>query len=176
MNISHQNHHSEHDEGRRETVYTCPMHPEIQQEKSGMCPECGMQLVPVLQKKPAHGTQNDFNKHAGHSTAAFLQKFWVVLVLTIPILAYSEIAEKAFVLLAPRFAGFQYVILFLASIVFFYGGWIFIAGAYRHDDLDRSCNYGRVFIQRFFGSRRQRAYALLGTFHLDRRDASWTLD
>jgi len=26
-------------------IYTCPMHPEIQKDKPGMCPECGMNLV-----------------------------------------------------------------------------------------------------------------------------------
>lgn len=27
------------------TRYTCPMHPEVKQEKPGMCPKCGMALV-----------------------------------------------------------------------------------------------------------------------------------
>lgn len=26
------------------TVYTCPMHPEVREEKSGKCPKCGMKL------------------------------------------------------------------------------------------------------------------------------------
>ena len=26
-------------------VYTCPMHPEIQEAKPGKCPKCGMELV-----------------------------------------------------------------------------------------------------------------------------------
>lgn len=28
------------------TIFTCPMHPEIQQDKTGDCPKCGMKLVP----------------------------------------------------------------------------------------------------------------------------------
>ena len=28
------------------TTYTCPMHPEVQMDKPGKCPKCGMQLVP----------------------------------------------------------------------------------------------------------------------------------
>ena len=28
------------------TVYTCPMHPEVQQDHPGNCPKCGMTLVP----------------------------------------------------------------------------------------------------------------------------------
>jgi P-type Cu+ transporter len=30
------------------TVYTCPMHPEIRQDRPGSCPKCGMTLEPVL--------------------------------------------------------------------------------------------------------------------------------
>jgi len=29
------------------TMYTCPMHPEIVQDKPGNCPKCGMNLIPV---------------------------------------------------------------------------------------------------------------------------------
>ena len=29
------------------TIYTCPMHPEIRQDKPGDCPKCGMPLEPV---------------------------------------------------------------------------------------------------------------------------------
>lgn len=28
-----------------ETVYTCPMHPEVRQSSPGTCPKCGMALV-----------------------------------------------------------------------------------------------------------------------------------
>jgi len=28
-------------------VYTCPMHPEVQQSGPGKCPKCGMDLVPM---------------------------------------------------------------------------------------------------------------------------------
>ena len=30
-------------------IYTCPMHPEIQQDHPGDCPKCGMHLEPVNQ-------------------------------------------------------------------------------------------------------------------------------
>src|SRR3989304_7195013 len=77
------------------------------------------------------GGHKEYSKHAGHQTESFLRKFWVVLALTIPILAYSEIIERVFGWQAPRFPGYEYVILVLASLIFFYGGWIFIVGAYR---------------------------------------------
>jgi hypothetical protein len=30
---------------KEQIVYTCPMHPEIQSDKPGDCPKCGMELV-----------------------------------------------------------------------------------------------------------------------------------
>jgi len=32
-------------EASGETVYTCPMHPEVQSSEPGKCPKCGMFLV-----------------------------------------------------------------------------------------------------------------------------------
>lgn len=46
------------------TVYTCPMHPEIRQDRPGNCPICGMELVPVetgSASKPAAPAAEDSN-------------------------------------------------------------------------------------------------------------------
>lgn len=69
--------------------------------------------------------------HAGHHTEQFLQKFWVTLALTIPILAYSDIFALATGIMLPRFPGVAYVLLALGSIIFFYGGLVFLKGALR---------------------------------------------
>ena len=29
-------------------IYTCPMHPQIQQDRPGICPICGMTLEPAV--------------------------------------------------------------------------------------------------------------------------------
>lgn len=71
------------------------------------------------------------DKHAGHHTADFLRKFWVALVLTAPILAYSEIFEIATGIMLPRFQGVEWVILALGSVVYFYAGWVFLESAWR---------------------------------------------
>lgn len=112
------------------TIYICPMHPEIRQDKPGMCPECGMQLVPAKKKRADmdHGTHD---KHAGHSTAMFLRKFWVSLILTIPVVLYADVLKTIFKWSLPAFPGLEYMPLVLGSIVFFYGGWVFLAGAVR---------------------------------------------
>ncbi len=105
------------------------MHPEVVSENPGMCPECGMQLVPTRKKK--HETQDGFNKHEGHSTNIFKTKFWVSFLLSIPIVAYSDVAQKLIHYQAPPFPGSAYLQIVLASVIFFYGGWVFIASAYR---------------------------------------------
>lgn len=110
-------------------VYTCPMHPEVQQEKAGICPQCGMKLV--AKKKKEHKNHKDVEKHKGHSTEMFLRKFIIAVVLTIPIILYSEIIDIVFGWRPPEFPGLTYIILLLGSIVFFYGGGVFVQGAYR---------------------------------------------
>src|SRR3989344_4917359 len=122
---NHETHHK-HEEG---TFYTCPMHPEIRQDRPGMCPECGMNLVPVKGKKTTAHDGHD--KHAGHSTNMFFRKFWISLILTIPVVLYADVIQKIFKWSPPDFPGSEYMPLILGSIVFFYGGWIFLAGAWR---------------------------------------------
>jgi len=112
--------------------YTCPMHPEIHQDKPGICPECGMNLLKHEARSTKYNSGHD--KHAGHSTEMFLKKFWVSLVLTIPVLIYSDLPKVLFNWQAPTFGIWNLefgISLILGSVVFFYGGWVFIIGAYR---------------------------------------------
>jgi Cu2+-exporting ATPase len=93
-----------------------------------------MALVPEKDSRalrPEQKKEKGFDKHAGHKTSSFLTKFWVSLALTIPILAYSELPQKLLGLEAPAFPGSGYLSLILGSVLFFYGGWIFLAGAWR---------------------------------------------
>ncbi len=70
-------------------------------------------------------------KHACHSASMFLQKFWISLILTIPVVLYADAIEKIFKWSPPDFPGSNYLSLVFGSIVFFYGGWIFLIGAWR---------------------------------------------
>jgi len=118
-----------------DTVFSCPMHPEIVSDTPGLCSECGMALIPVkrekLKVKSSHGEHDGLDKHKGHSTNIFKIKFWVSLALTIPIFLYSDVTEKLLGLMVPSFAGSEYLGIVLGSVVFFYGGWVFLIGAYR---------------------------------------------
>lgn len=128
--MTHATHNaSQHTDGKdQEAYYTCPMHPEVRQKRPGMCPECGMNLVPAKDGKDEH---SEHDKHAGHSTEAFLQKFWVSTLLSIPVILYSSILDVLFGWTAPAFPGSEYIPLVLSTVVFFYGGWVFLASAWR---------------------------------------------
>ncbi len=75
-----------------------------------------------------HGHGNH-GKHEGHRAEDFLEKFWVALLLTVPILLYSDLPRAFFGWSAPAFPGSEYVQLALGSLVFFYGGFVFLKGA-----------------------------------------------
>lgn len=107
------------------------MHPGIHRDRDGLCSECGMRLVPIAKKQMEHGKHDGFNKHQGHSTNVFRTKFWVSLILSIPVVFYSDIVQKFLQFKAPDFPGSSYLPFVLASIIFFYGGWVFLASAFR---------------------------------------------
>ncbi len=96
-------------------TYICPMHSNIVSETPGMCPECGMALVEI-KSKPHFAKKASRSRHEGHSVNMFARKFWVSLALTILIFL---------------FWGSNWIQLLLASAIFFYGGWVFLIGAWR---------------------------------------------
>jgi len=71
----------------------------------------------------------EHDKHAGHSVAMFKDKFWLSLLLTIPVLVYSEMIQHWLNFTPPAFPGSQYVPFVLSSVIFFYGGMVFIRSA-----------------------------------------------
>ncbi len=74
--------------------------------------------------------RDGFDKHAGHHTENFLQRFWICLLLTVPVLALSHMVQD-WLGVHWRFDGDQYVLLLLSSIIYFYGGWPFLTGLVR---------------------------------------------
>src|SRR5213592_2318151 len=59
-------------------IYTCPMHPEVEQDHPGECPKCGMTLEP---KTVGAGDEEEQK-----GVRSLSRKFWIALVLTIPVL------------------------------------------------------------------------------------------
>ncbi|MFH0712668.1 MAG: copper-translocating P-type ATPase [Candidatus Jorgensenbacteria bacterium] len=114
----------------KEEKYTCPMHPKVVMDAPGLCPECGMNLIPEKKKvsRERHGHNHG---REGHSTNIFKTRFWVSLVLSLPVVAYSDIVQSLLRYEAPKFPGSEYLSFVLSSVIFFYGGLIFITSAYR---------------------------------------------
>ncbi len=62
----------------------------------------------------------------------FKKRFWVSLVLTIPVLLLSPMIHRFFgIHEAVTFPGDMYLLFTLSSAIFFYGGWPFLKGAAR---------------------------------------------
>jgi len=91
------------------TLYTCPMHPDIQQPEPGSCPKCGMSLepmVPVLEDTEDPELE-DFSRRfwwtlpftlvvaimamAGHRLAWFSgsAQSWIEFALTVPVVLWA---------------------------------------------------------------------------------------
>jgi P-type Cu+ transporter len=97
-------------------IYTCPMHPEIRQRGPGSCPQCGMALEPVVAPAVTVKTQWTCPMHPQIVRDApgscpicgmtleprtvsgaegpdpelvdMTRRFWIGLVLTLPLLAF----------------------------------------------------------------------------------------
>lgn len=83
----------------------------------------------VSGKRRASSGEREYDKHAGHTVSMFRDRFWVSLLLTFPVLLYSEMLQRWFGFTAPTFQYSQYVPTLFATIIFFYGGIIFLRGA-----------------------------------------------
>src|SRR5688572_7255986 len=131
--------------------YTCPMHPEVIKDAPGRCPKCGMNLVPVMQETKrerkqdhsghgqssypgmanmsVHEHQKESGGHAHHAGMIddFKKRFYIVLALTVPIMALSPMIQH-WLGFDWTFTGSDYILLALSTFVFFYGGWPFLQG------------------------------------------------
>ena len=136
---------------RLKEKFTCPMHPQIEEDKPGKCPICGMDLVPVkaenIKVVSDHHHENHASMgHEGHDhadmIADFRKRFYVVLVLTVPIMLLSEMIQH-WLGVDWQFIGSQYLLFALSSIVYLYGGRPFLKGLV---DEVKSRNPGMMFL------------------------------
>jgi P-type Cu2+ transporter len=70
------------------------------------------------------------DKHAGHSPAMFQRRFLICLVLTVPVLYLSPMFQMWFNYQAIQLAGVAWVTPILATVIYWYGGWVFLRGAW----------------------------------------------
>lgn len=127
------------------------MHLQVIKDEPGKCPLCGMDLVPMGGSKKethshyghhqhhdhkehshhsedhSHHSHISYDKHEGHHTHDFLKRFWVSLIITVPILLLSEMIQHWFGFTI-AFPGDKYVLLTLGTIIYIYGGMPFLKG------------------------------------------------
>jgi Cu2+-exporting ATPase len=70
------------------------------------------------------------DKHAGHSVAMFRDRFWVCLILTIPVVLFSEMVQDWLGFSLPDFPGDNLIAPVLGTVVFLYGGRVFLEGGW----------------------------------------------
>lgn len=126
--------------------YTCPMHPEVVQKEPGKCPGCGMELIAKQM------TREEVEKRAGHDIAKkshkdheaamtdpriakemerdMRRRFFISLILSIPIFFYSPAAVNMFGLQLPTPIPVNWLLLILTTPIVFWTGSIFITGTY----------------------------------------------
>jgi len=82
--------------------------------------------------QPEHamaGAPASHDRHAGHSVAMFRDKFWLSFALTIPVVFWSSDVQHWLGYRAPSFFGSELIPAVLGTIVFVYGGLVFVRGA-----------------------------------------------
>src|SRR5713226_6202309 len=157
----HEDHSSHHHVNSGSTIYTCPMHPEVRSTSPGVCPKCGMRLVPIAMTE--HGM--DHHEHTmkpaskmsrgerfkmsmtmtmgmehtgveGREMAQLMEldirnKFFFALILSVPIILYSPLGKFIFGIQPPSPIPVPWLLFLLTTPVYFYSGWIFLYSSFR---------------------------------------------
>jgi Cu2+-exporting ATPase len=85
------------------------------------------------QVQDGHGSESSHeghDKHAAHSVGMFRNKFWLSFALTLPVVFWSEHIQSLLGYAAPAFPGSQFTPAVFATVVFLYGGLVFLKGAW----------------------------------------------
>lgn len=104
--------------------YTCPMHPEIIEDKQGSCPICGMALEPM---GPAE-VEEDNTEYP-----EMKKRFFICLLLTVPVFVIAMGRHLPGDGLKHLFSSksLQYVELLLTTPVVLWGAWPFFVKGYQ---------------------------------------------
>ena len=117
---------------KAKVIYTCPMHPEIEQDHPGDCPKCGMALEPKNAGAKDSEEQKEIKKLS--------RKFWIGLALGIPVVFLA--LEEMIPALKFEFISHDVSIwlqLVLSTPVIFWAGGFFFTKAWK-SIINRSLN------------------------------------
>jgi P-type Cu2+ transporter len=71
---------------------------------------------------------HEHGEHAGHSVAMFKNRFWLSLVLSVPVVVFSPMVAHLLGYHLPEFVGSAWIAPVLGTVIFFYGGMPFLKG------------------------------------------------
>ena len=108
------------------SVYTCPMHPEVQQDHPGNCPKCGMALE---RKTVTAGTDDEENAELRDMT----RRFWIGAALALPVFVLAMAHLIPALGRQPWVAGdaSRWMQFALATPVVWWAGWPFFHRGWR---------------------------------------------
>ena len=110
--------------GRADVIYTCPMHPEIEQVGPGSCPKCGMDLEPKTVQLDAGEDDPELR--------SMTRRFWIAAALTLPVFLMSMLPMLGVPVnrwLGPTIE--PWLQLALATPVVLWAGWPFFERGFR---------------------------------------------
>jgi Cu2+-exporting ATPase len=108
--------------------------------RPGNCTMCNIPLVEIVEEKSCehcepkemkheHHGHHDHTEHHKHMVKDFKKRFFVSIIITIPILVLSPLIQQS-LSYTLTFYGDKYLTFVLSSFVFAYGGWPFLKGLY----------------------------------------------
>nr|WP_205734190.1 heavy metal translocating P-type ATPase [Acidovorax kalamii] len=116
--ISESTHQPEPEAAQPRTTYTCPMHPEVQQDHPGNCPKCGMTLEPMLPT---------LDEGENAELLDFRHRFWWTLPLTVVVTVLAMVGHR---LQWFEMATQSWIELVLTVPIVLWAGWpFFVRGA-----------------------------------------------
>jgi Cu+-exporting ATPase len=110
--------------GRADAIYTCPMHPEVEQVGPGACPKCGMDLEPKTLQLDAGEDDPELR--------SMTRRFWSAAALTLPVFLMSMLPMLGVPVdrwLGPTIG--PWLQLALATPVVLWAGWPFFERGFR---------------------------------------------
>lgn len=124
----------EHDHAAKDKPETKPAHDEVAKkayaihQKEDHPQGHDMHNSSMAETKMSHAGPD----HHAHMAADFRKRFWISLILTLPVLVLSPLLQTLVGLReAVRFPGDIYVLFGLSTAVFWYGGWPFLKGLFK---------------------------------------------
>lgn len=110
-----------------DTIYTCPMHPEVRQDHPGNCPKCGMTLEPELPS---------LDEDDNTELRDFQRRFWWSLPLTAVVFVLAMFGHRQQLLSMTQQSWLELV---LATPIVLWAGWPFFVRGWQ-SVLNRSPN------------------------------------